>query len=413
MAAGFCDPTPSRRLPGTIPYLPGPPPLDKIEPDRITGPPEHAPPPELYALSLPRSSTPPKKHPRSASVRYIIAGLVSLLVLSALLAMYGLHTWSHTPYGQPTQHRFTIQPGSPARAIALQLHREGLIRHPMLLLAWLKWTGRLHQLQAGDYTVVSPLTPRQLTERLRRGTFQQWLTIPEGWTKRRIARRLVNEGWIKSASQWIELVDRPLPADLLGQSLTGGAEGFCFPETYRFDKSAEPETILHRMVRTFAHHWEQARPDQRSPRSEDLTMHQVVTLASIVQREARNPSEMPRIASVFLNRWRRGMRLQSCATVRFALGEVWNRPLRYDDLEVGSPYNTYKISGLPPGPIANPGRAAIEAVLRPASTDDLYFVYAGDGHHLFSRTHAGHRRAIGRARAHNSRADVTAQHPPD
>jgi UPF0755 protein len=163
------------------------------------------------------------------------------------------------------------------------------------------------------------------------------------------------------------------------------------------------------MLSEFRRQWVQARPAERDPRSESLTIGQVVTLASLVEREARSVEEMPSIAAVYLNRLARGMRLQCCATVRYSLGEVWDRPLTYADLEIDHPYNTYLHEGLPPGPIANPGRPAIEAVLRPAETNDLFYVYDGQGGHIFSRTHREHRRAAAEARKRRPEATVIEQ----
>ena len=118
---------------------------------------------------------------------------------------------------------------------------------------------------------------------------------------------------------------------------------------------------------------------------------------------------MPHIASVYLNRLARGMKLQCCATVRYALGQVWARPLLYADLKIDSPYNTYLHKGLPPGPIANPGRAALEAVLRPAASDDLFYVYAGNGFHIFSRTWSEHKKAVASVRKKNPKEAVAEQ----
>jgi UPF0755 protein len=307
---------------------------------------------------------------------------------------WALEEWSRRPFGAAGACKLTIKPKTSSREIGRLLWREGLISNDSIFLMWLKIHQRNHRLQAGDFQLQTPISPQGLIDTLSHGRFGRTLTIPEGWTARQIARRLAAEGWIKQEQEWLELVARPLGPEILGAALVGGAEGFSFPETYSFDVGVKPEEILRRMLAKFRHEWDRADPSRRDPRSARLTILEVVTLASMIEREARTPQEMPGIASVYLNRLKIGMKMQCCATVRYALGEVWDRPLTYNDLTVDSAYNTYLHHGLPPAPIANPGRAAIAGVLRPARTDDLFYVYAGNHHHIFSRTHAEHQKAI-------------------
>ena len=171
------------------------------------------------------------------------------------------------------------------------------------------------------------------------------------------------------------------------------AEGFLFPDTYRFEKPTAPADVVRRMVARFNEVIAGLglKPGLNSPHSHGLMFRDFVTLASIVEREARDPEEMPAISAVFHNRLKRGMRLDSCATVRYALDQ-WNAPLRLSDLKTESPYNTYTHQGLPPGPICNPGRAALNAAFRPAKSGFLYYVYRGDGKHAFSKTLREHER---------------------
>jgi UPF0755 protein len=321
--------------------------------------------------------------------------MIGLLLLAlaggGLTAGYwGMERWAQTPFGEPGIKKFKIEPKTPTRAIGRRLQEQGLIGHDLLFLFWFKTHKRNHQLQAGDYQIQTPIAPESLVEALCHGKFERVLTIPEGWTARQIARRLAAEGWIKHDQEWLSLVKKPLGAEVLGCALPAGAEGYCFPETYRFEAGVKPEEILRQMLAMFKRQWEKAKPAERDARSRPLSLPQVVVLASMIEREARCEEEMPLIASVYLNRIGRGMKMQCCATVRYALGDVWDRPLRYADLKVDSAYNTYLHPGLPPGPIANPGRQAIEAVLRPANSDYLFYVYANNGHHLFSRTYAEH-----------------------
>jgi UPF0755 protein len=303
----------------------------------------------------------------------------------------------------------TIKPGISSRAIAELLEDKGLIDRAETLLVWLKLNGRAGGLQAGDYRIAAPVAPRALVDQLGRGSFERAVTIPEGWTARQIAARLAEQKWIASAQVWLDLAARPIDASVLPEAQPEGAEGFCFPETYRFEAGTGGEAILKRMLETFAAQWRAARPDERTEASRDLTLREVVTLASMIQREARVAEEMPLIASVYLNRLKRKMKLQCCATVYYALGEAWDRPLTLKDLEIDNPYNTYRNAGLPPGPIANPGREALEAALRPAESDYLYYVYRGGGHHTFSRTFGEHAAATRAARRTNPDSFVPSQ----
>lgn len=331
-----------------------------------------------------------------------LAALVLLIVAAAGGATWYAHRWlidwSERPQGPAETVQLTIAPGTPARAIARRLEDTGLIDDHRLLLAWLRLSQPRPMLQAGEYRITGPLSPRELVARLGRGSFERTVTVPEGWTASQIGRRLAEEDWITTTGAWMELVARP-PADFFDGPTPPGAEGYLFPETYRFDVGSDARTIMRRMIATFHEVWNELEPNRRAEPAREMTMHEIVTLASLIQREARLAEEMPRIASVYYNRLRLGMRLQCDATVYYALGDdAWSRPLTYADLEVDHPYNTYRHAGLPPGPIANPGREAIAAALRPAETEDLYYVYIGEGRHAFSRTYRDHQAAVRRAR---------------
>lgn len=302
--------------------------------------------------------------------------------------------WADLPQGPSGTVDWTLPPGTGFRDAARSLHDAGLVDLPVAFEALALLEGRRDSLQAGRYRLPAPISPRELLNSLRRGTFERKLTIPEGWTAARVERELLAGGWIAREGEWTELVARPVDPSPLGEPIPS-AEGFCFPETYRLEPGTPAEAIRDRMLATFAETWRALEPARRDERSRDLSTVEVVILASIVQREARRVEEMPRIASVFLNRMRRGMKLQSCATVHHALGE-WGRALRFADLECDSPYNTYRHAGLPPGPIGAPGREALAAVLRPAAEPFLYFVHRGDGTHEFTRTYAEHARATRR-----------------
>lgn len=339
-------------------------------------------------------------------IAVVIAILIALLAAGAWL---GLERWAKTRFGGRAAVNLTIERGMSTRAIAARLRDAGLISHDLPLLAYLRLHRRQGHIQAGRYTLQPPLAPVELLELLQHGAFERSLTIPEGWTVAQIARRLREQGWIADEKTWLELAARPVPASLLGVEIAG-AEGFCFPETYQLEEHSSPQTILSRMLGRFKQQWQACSPDQRDSRSRDLSVFQVVTLASMIEREARAADEMPLIASVYLNRLGKGMKLQCDATVYYALGKSWDEKLLFADLDIDHPYNTYRRAGLPPGPISNPSRAAIEAVLRPAANDFLYYVYNGGKHHVFSRTYAEHQAAVRAARKRLATADQPTTH---
>lgn len=326
--------------------------------------------------------------------RFVALICLLLLVATGAAAWFRLERWAQTPFGNKSSVALIIDRGMSTRAICRRLQQNGLIDHDWAFLVWLGAHGRHPQLQAGRYTIDSPITPAGLLGRLSHGNFDRPLTIPEGWTCAQIARRLKEQKMIDDEQIWMQLVARPIPASVLGVEIPQGAEGFCFPETYFIEQGSRPESILARMIERFRRQWQSARPDERDPRARDLSLIQIVTLASMIEREARAPDEMPVMASVYLNRLRKNMRLQCDATVYYALGKNWDERLSLADIEIDHPYNTYRRAGLPPGPISNPSQAAIEAVLHPAANEFLFYVYAGNKHHIFSRTFAEHQAAI-------------------
>jgi len=346
---------------------------------------------------------------RCPSRRRWISGALLVLFLAVLVGVLGLigwvEVWARRPFGEAHVVAVAVVPGSSLREIAEALETRAVVSRAELLMVYALVRRRHGRLQAGHYRFRLPVSPSAALSQLEHGSFARKLTIPEGWTGARIARRLVEEGWIADEETWLSLLRAPRSVDPPGLDLPDGAEGFCFPDTYALEPGMTPEAILGRMLGRFAQVWEGLGPDRRDRRSEALTPREIVTLASMIEREARRPDELPLMASVYLNRLKIGMKLQCCATVHFALGDAWDRPLTRADLELDSPYNTYRHGGLPPGPISNPGRAALEAALRPAETDDLFYVYRGDGTHEFTRTYQEHLRAARRFR----NADPTAQ----
>jgi UPF0755 protein len=225
------------------------------------------------------------------------------------------------------------------------------------------------------------------------------ITVPEGVTLSKTAR-ILQDGGICTADEFLAAASDP---EFLAEYdiLAGSAEGYLFTDTYLFPKDYPARLAVKTMADNFFKHLEEIRetlkPDVRESAAE---LHQKVILASIVEREYRVNDEAPVMAGVFYNRLERGMRLQSCATVEYIITEIEGKPhptrIFFRDLEIQSPYNTYRVSGLPPGPISAPGQTALDAVYRPAATDYLYFrlADANAGRHTFSRTLEDHNNAV-------------------
>jgi UPF0755 protein len=305
------------------------------------------------------------------------------------------------PAGARSTHRVAIERGLSFRTIADRLQREGVIRSPFALRVAGRLAGCDRGVQAGTYQFAPGLSLVGVLEALRTGGLSGVrLTIPEGLTVPEAAdlaeRALPGQG--------IAYLAAARSPDLAGElgfpsglgSRGDALEGYLFPDTYALAPSTTGGELVRLQVRTFWTVFDSAR--QARAAAVGLGVRQVVTLASIVEREARRNEERPRIAAVFLNRLARGMPLQADPTVRFAVG-AWDRPLTTADLAVGSPWNTYRSAGLPPGPICSPGRASLDAVLHPTEgSRELYFVARGDGTHQFSATLEEHARARRRLR---------------
>ena len=278
--------------------------------------------------------------------------------------------------------------------VADDLARLGIVRSAAAVRLWGRLTGRDRQLAWGDYVFQPPMTPRAVVDRLARPPDPIGLvTIPEGLTVDEVIAVLVDHGR-GSRESFERLLRDP---DFLGREGVPviGAEGYLFPDTYLLPSTMPPERILHDMIARFR---KEAGPELVARgAARGLTLHQIVTLGSLIEEEAKLPEEQRLVSAVFHNRLRLGMRLQSDPTVLYGRPSG-DREITRADLERPTPYNTYVIVGLPPGPISNPGRGALEAAVDPAPTEALYFVARGDGSHEFTTTLADHNAAVARYR---------------
>jgi UPF0755 protein len=286
-----------------------------------------------------------------------------------------------------------IEPGDRASDVAGALDRAGLIRSELLFELLMRTTRADRKLQPGEYAFEGGERPLEILDRLVQGRVETLrVTVPEGLTLEETVEVLVRQ-----QAGGVEELERafrdPTPiADIDADAET--LEGYLFPETYRLRKPVDSGQIVEAMVGTFRERfWA---PHREEILAGELGLRELVTLASLVEKETAIAEEKPRIAGVFVARLDRGMRLQCDPTIVYGLKQEdrWDGNIRRPDLSWPHPYNTYVHSGLPPGPIASPGLAALEAALRPERTGDLYFVARGDGAHAFSRTFAEHRRKV-------------------
>lgn len=318
------------------------------------------------------------------------------LVLAALALLAGVATigwlwWASRPVapkGVPPVE-IVVEPGSAVRTIGHRLDDEGVIRSALLFELWLRGRGDARAIQAGTYRLPRDRSLPAVVDMLVEGeTMLVEVTVPEGLRLEQVAGIVARSLGVDSTA-FVAAATDSLLADSL-DILAPTLEGYLFPETYHVD----PSTSARGMARIMARQFHAVFDAAWRARAESLgtTMGEIVTLASIVEEEARVPEERKTIAGVFWNRLDKAMLLEADPTVQYALGGHRDRVL-YRDLEVDSPYNTYRNAGLPPGPIASPGRAALEATLYPDSVPYLFFVATGEGgRHAFSETLAEHER---------------------
>jgi UPF0755 protein len=327
-----------------------------------------------------------RPRPRTIVAALAAAVLGGVAVVAILLNRPG------PPLAEPAT--VTVREGQRIGDVARGLVAQGVLRSPLLFVAWARITGRDHQVHWGEFRIAEPLSPRELLERLIGPPDSlHAVTIPEGRTAQEVVSLLVAAGLGSEETFQALLAD---PHFLASEGLPSeGAEGYLFPDTYSFPLATPPDRVLGIMVHRF-HEVFTPEMAERAARL-GLTPHQAVTLASLVEEETARPEERPLVAAVFLNRLKRGMPLQADPTVLYGR-QNGDRHLTRADLAHPSPYNTYTTLGLPPTPIANPGRAALEAAVNPAEVPYLYFVARGDGSHEFNVELAQHNAAVARLR---------------
>lgn len=320
--------------------------------------------------------------------------LTVLLLPLCLAAGTGLRFafFLRTPVAPAAPRAIIVPAGAPFAAVAERLQQEGVVSGALELKVLTRLRGDARRVQAGEYDFRDPATPGAVLDRLIAGDVRRYrFTVPEGLNLREIAAKLEEEG-LGKGGRFLELTRDPAFIASLGIGAST-LEGYLFPETYTLVTGTSEERLLRAMLEQFR---ARLTPElTAAAKSAGLDVHQLLTLASIVQKEAGNREEMPRIAAVFHNRLKRRMPLQADPTVIYGI-EDFDGNLTRKHLNTTTPYNTYRIAGLPPGPIACPGEDALRATAQPAESDDLYFVARGDGTHVFSATLREHNRMVRR-----------------
>ncbi|MGD9157772.1 MAG: endolytic transglycosylase MltG [Desulfobacteraceae bacterium] len=318
---------------------------------------------------------------------FIAAALVFLFITGAGVGLLIYFTGPVLENGE--DKTIVIREGMHLKEISGILEKEGLVKNSTVFVLLARINGYSRKIKAGEYVLNPAMPPARIMEMITRGeVISHTVTIPEGFSIEQIADELSASGLI-DREKFLSYAMGDAIED--NYSINGpGLEGYLYPDTYQFARGLSAGSIVDAMVKRFR---EVTDPLEQKIAESGMTLHEVVTLASIVEKETGKASERPLIASVFLNRIRKHMRLESDPTVIYGIKD-FSGNLKKRDLTTYTPYNTYVIRGLPPGPIANPGEESIKAVLYPAETNYLYFVSKNDGSHHFSSNLKEHNKAV-------------------
>lgn len=322
---------------------------------------------------------------------HLFKSILILLLLCLMLFAGWMVYFSIKPVELPAPTiELDLKSGSSLRSVAQQLVRHEILSEPWSFVLLVRAFGKAGEIQAGNYLIEDGVTPYQLFIIFTEGSTRlSSITFIEGWTFQQMRNALNMHDEVKHMT--MAYTDQQILQEIGANA--SSTEGLFFPDTYHFSKGMSDKEILKRayaaMQTNLAEAWE-----KRAPGLPYASPYEALIMASIVEKETGKASERAMIAGVFLNRLRIGMRLQTDPTVIYGMGDAFDGNLRKQDLQKDTPYNTYTRTGLPPTPIAMPGRAAIEAALHPVKTKALYFVGRGDGSHVFSNSLLEHNRAV-------------------
>lgn len=327
--------------------------------------------------------------------RFLLWVIILGIIAWGYLAISDVYGWS----GSSAEKTLEIQSGSNISQVAKQLEKEGIISHSFLFRAVAKMTGSNGEVKMGSHILRSNMSYFAIVNEIKAISKEEGtkVTIPEGFESYKIADTLAEKGLANKDSFQKKIssgdYDFTFSKDI--KRTTNRLEGYLFPATYVFKEGTTEDDIIKTMLNKFDEEFDQTMKDRAQVLG--MTVDQVVTLASIIEREAKNSEEMPIISSIFHNRLKKNSPypyLQSCATIQYLLKER-KAVLSVEDTKIKSPYNTYTHKGLPPGPIANPGKPALMAALYPEDSDYNFFVLNKEGtHHIYSKTFAEHEKAV-------------------
>ena len=320
------------------------------------------------------------KQPFGSMFKFLITLFITIIVPLVILTVWVNQTLS--PVGDPGREKiFVVKNGEGTSVLSQRLQKEGLIRNTFIFRLYLKLTGLDKQIQAGSFKLSPEQSVKEISLALTRGRLDKWITIIEGLRKEEIAATLEKD------------------FDIDREKFLGVAqEGELFPDTYLIPVGADEEKVLSILNRNFQKKFSDYLKTKAT--SNGPTQKEVLTLASIVEREARSKEERPVIAGILIKRWREGLTIAADATIQYALGysneekSWWRKNLTEEDLKINSPYNTRIKTGLPPGPICNPGLAAIKAVVNPSSSPYYFYLHDDDGKVHYAKTLEEHQQNI-------------------
>lgn len=325
--------------------------------------------------------------------------LAAFLTLTTVVGFSGWWFWRdmqaqlHAPLSLAAAVDFTITPGMSLKSVCRELQKTELLPKAHYLWIAARLQGRERQIKAGEYLIAPGTTPAQLLDQFIAGKVKHYaLTLIEGWTLNRVLDEIKHNGQLVHS---LDTSEHFRILAMVGLEDKASAEGLFFPDTYHFTRGTTDVEFLRRasrrMQKILAEEWQ-----QREAGLPYNTPYEALIMASLIEKETAVPEERPLIAGVFVRRLQKGMPLQTDPTVIYALGEDFDGNLRKEDMAIASPYNTYVHAGLPPTPIAIPGREAVHAALHPEEGTALYFVAMGNGAHHFSETYSEHMKAVAR-----------------
>jgi UPF0755 protein len=327
-------------------------------------------------------------------LKYVLLAIVVIAIVAGVAVYFGANRIYESYRGyEGTEVFVEVPPGAGPVSIADRLVDAGVVKDAVTFRGALWVSGRARDLKAGEYRFTEPMTALEVIDKIARGdVYRRTITFREGLTIAEMAKVFEGSGF-GAAADFQKAASDPEAIKALDPAATD-LEGYLFPETYALPRNTPASVLVAQMVEFFKKAF--TTEVQEAIKSRGLSVREAVTVASLVEKETAVDSERPMVAAVYLNRHRIGMPMQADPTVIFALQRAgrYDGNIRRDDLQFDSPYNTYRYPGLPPGPIAAPGRASLEAVAKPADVDYLYFVSRNDGSHVFARTLDEHNRNV-------------------